>query len=227
MPGISFPAIEDACREKRDCEKDFFRWSTNLSKSLPSGKGITGISIVVFEGRIIEVYRLCYEQSPPKKRERVLRDFAAHFPHVIFEARWLSELVRKSHHSGFGEASFQSKLFAAIANGLRSAATATRYDRRKRALKLDAARMFRSKLSQELNCWDRTLQRSLAPQEKWIREYAAKKIRELARKYPQVKQRSQGKLLTLLEGGKLYEASLLITELTFRVRRRDLQKRQG
>ena len=198
--------------------------STNLYRSLPSGEEIPGISMVVFEVRVMEVYRLCYQQSPEDKREKILRDFAAHFPHLIFEAKWLHELVRKSHHYGFGAGSVQSKLFLSVANGLRSTASGTRYGRQTRALKLHAARMVRFKLWEELDSWNRTLQRDLDPSREWIHERASEKTRELTKETPRLN-RVQGQLLRLLQDGKLYDASVLVTALIFGVRQRDLQQR--
>ena len=226
MSEISFPTIEDACREKRDLEKDFFGWSTNLYKSLPSFEEIRGISMVVFEARIIEIYRICYEQSPPNKREKVLRDFAAHFPHLIFEAKWLHELVRKAHHYGVGAGSVQSKLLLSLATGLRSAASGTRYGRQSRGLKLYGARMARFRFYEELDSWNRTLQRNLDPSTDWIHERAFEKTRELTKESPQLN-RVQEQLLRLLQDGKLYDASVLVTAHIFGVRQRDLQQRQG
>jgi hypothetical protein len=224
---ISFSTIKDACREKRNLEKDFFRWSTNLYKSLPSFEEIPGISMVVFEARTIEIYRLCYEQSPQNKREKVLRDFAAHFPHLIFEAKWLHELVRKSHHYGVGTGSFQGKLLLSLANGLRSAASDTRYGRQTRAVKLRAARMARFSIYEELDSWNKTLERDLHHSTEWIHERAADKTRELIEKHPRLKQRFQAQLLSLLQDGKLYDTSVFVTAHLFGVRQRDLQRRQG
>jgi hypothetical protein len=224
---ISFPTIGNAYREKRDLEKDFSRWSTNLYKSLPSFQEIPGISMAVFEARTIEIYRLCYEQSPQNKREKVLRDFAAHFPHLIFEAGWLHELVRKSHHYGVGAGTFQGKLLLSLATGLRSAASGTRYGRQTRALKLQAARMARFRISKELQAWDRTLKRNLKPSRKWIHEQAAAKTRELVAENTRLGKRAQEQLQQYLHDGSLYEASVLLVATMFGLPPRELQKRLG
>jgi hypothetical protein len=224
MSGISFPKIGAACREKRDLEKDFFRWSENLYKSLPSFQKLPGISMAVFEARVIEIYRLCYEHSPAETRMGILRDFAAHFPHLIFEAKWLNELMRRSHHYGVGAGSFQSRLFLSVATGLRSAASGTRYGRQTRALKLHGARMARLRLYEELDSWNRALERSLDPSREWIDELASAKTQELTKENPRLN-RVREQLLRLLQAGKMYDASVLVIAHIFGIRQRDLEQR--
>jgi hypothetical protein len=226
-----FPPITDASREKRQLEKDFFGWaeslvrkSGDLNARLNDGRN-GGIPMEVFEARVTEVYRLCYEQSQPQ-RDKVVRDFSAFFPHLIFDAKWLGELVRRSHHYGFGTDTIQGRLFRSMAKGLRSAASGIRYGRQTRAMKLQAAKTIRLRIHRELDAWNRTLQRDLDHPQEWINERAADKTRELVKENPRVK-RFQGRLLILLQDGKLYDSSVLLAAKMFGARERELEKRQG
>ena len=80
--------IQDPLREKSLLEIG----SIKLLAFLSGEKGCTRISAQNLRGRIIEIYRRCYEQFPAK-RESHLRDFVAHFPQLVFEAESLRKLV--------------------------------------------------------------------------------------------------------------------------------------
>lgn len=71
--------------------------------------------------RIIEVYRQCYESADlPSSRLTVVRNFAAHFPDLIFDALWIKRLVKREHPEyGFSKA--PKEMLGQIQNGLQSA----------------------------------------------------------------------------------------------------------
>ena len=56
----------------------------------------------------------------------MLRDLAAHFPQLVFEADWIRELIRStSTTADFSKDGPRSQIFRALANGFRAAAKPT------------------------------------------------------------------------------------------------------
>ena len=176
--------------------------------------------------RIIEVYRQCYESADcTNSRLKAVRDFAGHFPDLIFDAWWIKELVKREHpqHS-FSRA--QSEMLHQIQIGLRSAVgSQPRKSAVQRYFDTAGAQLAKENIQNELSKWNEGLQRDLAHPPEWIAERAAEKVDELVQTFSirglRVKQRLKG----FLEHGHCYEAAVLIASEIFKVPERDLESK--
>lgn len=225
---IQLPPIENPFREKQLLERRSSKWLSELFEklatlgALPPGSGIRGDTI---DARVIEVYRMCYEQSPSAGgREKVVRDFAAHKPLLLFHAKWLQQKIRASYLAGLGPGNAKERLLKSIANGLRSAASNTSYTRALREMALDGSMIARERIKADLNDWDSSLERNVATTD-WIRQQASQKTEELLHAYPRLDNKDGKELLLLLQAGRIYDASVLIAAKTFGVRERNLQSK--
>ena len=176
--------------------------------------------------RILEVYKRCFEESDDDTREKVVRDFVAHFPHLSFDADWLSDLVRRqSALPGIANDSKRKRILLAIANGFRRAAnTKKRQPAIQKSYHLHAARTVQRAFCDELTRWEVGLERPVSTPE-WIAECAASKADELANMYRQLLRGDKRRLTTLLQLGQCYKASVLLASKVFGVRVRDLQRK--
>ncbi len=167
--------------------------------------------------RIVELYRRCYEESAASKQQKVIGDFVASFPDLIFEASWLAKLVK------WEVATRDYRLLRALAGGFRRAAEpGPRLNRSWRDTRVGAARSFRTTLQSELSQWGRGWERKI-PTREWIDEQATEKATELVGTYPCLKPHKQ-RLQRLLSQGKYYDASVFMAGKVFRIRERDLQR---
>ncbi len=216
--------IVDPSREKELLERDPGRFTGELAKGVGGNGRYTTIGL---RARIIEVYRRCHEQSAPRDRATVLRDFAANFPQLTFQAEWTRELVKSIWTtSKFSTAGPRSQMLRALANGFRAAANPTTRQRRlAKMFALEAAREFRANLSKQLDLWETDLKRSEADvKSDWLEQAAKQKAMELVAEYPSAKPFERDILRHLLDQ-RHYDVSILITAKTFSVSARELGRR--
>jgi hypothetical protein len=213
--------IANACHEKRIFEKGEFARKLNPEYY----SGVVAESEDMRHKRIVEVYKRCFEATEPRKRPKVLRDFAAHFPNLVLDADWIKELVRRD----FATSKFSNdsrEVFRAIANGFRSAAsTKPREPAFQKSYKLSSIRLFVDKIQGELEKWNEDLERGISLMAT-IAASATVKAEELAKTYGQLARRDDVRRLTkLLKQGHCYEAAIFIGARVYRVRERDLESR--
>jgi hypothetical protein len=177
--------------------------------------------------RIIEVYRRCYEESPASKQDKVIGDFVALFPALIFEANWLAKLLRwRVASRDYLPNGPTNRLLRALANGFRRAAESSRHrNRHWRHAEVEAARSFRPTLQSRLSEWGRGWERKI-PTPEWINEQAAKKAAELVETHPRLMPHTR-RLQEMLARRKYYDASVFIAAKVFGVRERDLESGQS
>src|SRR6202035_3367907 len=159
--------------------------------------------------RIIEIYRLCYEQCPANA-DSVITDFVAVHPQISLNANWLRELVEtQAGNRDFRPNGPRNRLFRALATGFRRAAKPkARINRSLRDARLEAARCARQEIRKDLEKWDKTLQRSTATED-WIAERAIEKVKELVAGDSKLKSVDK-KLKAFLQKAQLYDAVNLI-----------------
>ena len=215
--------IVDALHEKEILEKGEDARKLNPNHS----SGPVLVSLDVRRKRIIEVYKRCFDESDRFKREKVIRDFAAHFPWLVFDANWLKELVWTQFAlPGYADVG-KKEILLAISNGFRGAAlNKKRGSAFQKSCLLHSVRTVQREFQNELTKWNLGLQRPDSTSA-WIAECAAAKANELANTYRQLSERDKRRLTTLLQKGKgqCYEASVLVASKVFGVRARDLQRK--
>jgi hypothetical protein len=174
--------------------------------------------------RITEIYRLCYEDSDPKKRNKVLREFVVFYPHLVCHAEWVSELVKHDLQMGYCyPGKHTCPVLLTIANGFHSAADTTARARRlHRQGRISAAKEFRKSEYERLTIWDKNLDRVNA-EAFWLAEAARSKADALIKQYPQL-ERWHVSLDQFLVQADLYKASLLIAAEVFSVPERTLDR---
>src|SRR5271165_2674269 len=115
--------IEDALHEKEVFEKGDFAHKLNPKHS--SGPVI--LSDDARRRRIVEVYKRCFQEADLPAGPKVVSDFIAHFPRLIFDADWLKEeLIRVDHtlpDLGDQRKKGKKEILQAIAKGFRRAAS--------------------------------------------------------------------------------------------------------
>lgn len=214
--------IENAFHEKKIFQEGEFARKLNPKYF----SGMIAESENMRRGRIVEVYKRCFEESDPLKRPKVVRDFIAHFPHLAFEADWLKELVRGN--AGFPNVADDGKkqILLAIANGFRSVARSTpREPATRKFYKVSGTRMALRTIQDELLRWNRALERDICPKED-IPALAAEKAEELGKTYGRLIRRDdKQRLAKFLEQGHCYEAAVLVASKVFGVRERDLESK--
>ncbi len=175
--------------------------------------------------RIIDVYRLCYEaRSEQCAREKVIRDFVAHWPRLVFDAVWLKDLIRRFTVTGSTDDSKKGILIA-IANGFRGAASDKKREPAvQKAYRVHAAQRLQNQLNDELKRWESGHERRIAdgkdPQ--WRTDCEAK-VKEIARNYSKVGKREKACLMKMLQEGRCYDASMLVIASVFGIPVRTLQ----
>jgi hypothetical protein len=176
--------------------------------------------------RVLEVYRRCFEEADDHTREKVIGDFVAHFPHLSFDADWLSDLVRaQSALPGVANDSKRKRILLAMAKGFsRAARTKKRQPAIQKFYHLHAARTVQRAFCDELKRWNVDLERSVSDPA-WVAEREASKAKELADTYRQLLLGDKRRLTKLLQQGQCYEASVLVAFKVFGVRARDLQRK--
>jgi hypothetical protein len=221
--------IEDSLREKTLIE------GQGSYRSLYPQAGIIVVSPDCNRRRIIEIYRLSYENSDERSQYKVIRDFIAHFPHLIFEADWLRELFIRHVAQTRPEFSYNStgnKLLRTAIDGFRGAAymrgggdksEIAVFKEQSRKARLSAARFVQHELRNELTKWERSLQRNNATED-WINDRETEKIAELLRKYTKLSP-FERELKKLLHCRHLYKISIVIASKQFGVRARNLEQK--
>ena len=87
--------IQEPLREKHLAEGRSERpWDDYLRSRLPRNKRCH-VLVLDYRNRIDEVYRLCFEQSKPRKSRKILSDFVAYFPSIALSSPWLMPLMRQ------------------------------------------------------------------------------------------------------------------------------------
>ncbi|MBI4455087.1 MAG: hypothetical protein HY644_04225 [Acidobacteria bacterium] len=219
LSDLSSLPIEDPFKEKCLLEEPPNLLLIYLMKKGGSGR----ISAQSFDARVIEIYRLCYEKDPkpPKTRETVVRDFAAHFPHLIFQSSWLRDLIHQWDVTPHGQT---SRILRALANGFRQAATLTAYKRRVKDRTLDLAHLWRAQIQRNLSDWIDVLDLKNADMnDRLITKQVTAKAGEFVKNNPHLK-RHETRLIELLRERNAYDASILITAKLFTVSQRQLQR---
>jgi hypothetical protein len=224
---IRFTRLEDIPIEDASHEKLVFEKGERERKLCP--QRYTGPILVTADARcrrILEVYKRCFEEADDDTREKVIGDFVAHFPHLSFDADWLSDLVRtQSALPGAANESKRTRTLLAMAKGFRRAAnTKKRQPAIQKSYRLHAARTVQRAFCDELTRWKVGLERP-ASTPAWIAERAASKTEELADTYRQLLRSDKQRLTALLQQGHCYEASVLVASRVFNVRERDLQQK--
>jgi hypothetical protein len=214
--------IADPWREKKMFEKGEFARKLNPDYA--------GAIIAQDEDtnriRIIEANRQCFESAHSTgSRLKVVRDFAAHFPDLLFDAYWIKELVRReSVENRFSKA--QKEVLDAILTGLRSA---VKSQPGKSAVRkyfdIAGAQAAKENIQNELSKWNEDFQRDLAHPPEWVAERAAEKADVLIQTYGIQGPRAQQRLTELLKQGHCYKAAVLITSEVFNVSERDLESK--
>src|ERR1035437_4070994 len=212
--------IENAFHEKRIFEKGEFERKLN-PKYFPC---TVIVSDEVSRARITEVFKLCFQEAAPSKRLKVLRDFVAHFPHLVFDADWIKELFRRDSAVSSLSNDDKKEMFRALANGFRSAARGnSREPAVRESYRISGARMVERTIQDQILKWNEALDRPLStPEEIAVR--ATEKADEFVKTYP-MRLYDKQRLKKFLEKGHCYEAAVLITSKVFGVRERDLESR--
>lgn len=213
--------IMDAFHEKKVLEKG--EDARKLDPKHSSGPVL--VSPDVRRKRIIEVYKRCFDESDKLKREKIIRDFAAHFPWLFFDAHWLKELVWTQFAlPGYAD-DRKKEVLLAIANGFRGAANNKKCEPAiQKSYRLHGARIVQRKLYDELTKWNEGLQRSISTKA-CIAKCAAAKADELANTYQRLLRGDKQRLATLLQHRRCYKASVFVASRVFGVRARDLQQK--
>ena len=241
----SFPGIpiDDPEQERRALERR--GWAGHY-RYLVKTTGCPGFEFGPGEyaERISEVYRRCFEpeNDDPSKAGlgrgnlKVLSDFAAHCPHLIFHAEWIRTLMDFK--------AWDTDILRTLANGFRAAARLPL--NQVRISRLDAARIAFSsnsrgsiaqdlreaiegidldvlKRAKRLKAAGKELPRNLDESARIVREGIKTAAQHLAARYPLIES-SRADLISYLERGQLYQARLLIVSRLFHVSARALQR---
>jgi hypothetical protein len=195
--------------------------------------------------RISEIYRRCFEPENDDRSKAglgrgklsVLRDFAAHFPHLISKVPWVCNLM------AFRAA--DPDVLRALANGFRRAASLASL--RFRQGRLEAARIALSKdvgtvdwelrqivesidlpvlkIARSREMAQRKLRPAVAESARASRAQLDEAVRNMIEKYPSLAPDKKN-LTRLLEHGNVYEAKILIISKLFQVSPRTLQRKK-
>lgn len=220
MSDLMLQPILHPFRERRLLERD----PSCLTLELAARVGAEGMyTRTDLRARIIEVYRRCHEESAPGKRPAVLRDLAAHFPGLVFQAEWTRELIRIALATAdFSKNGPRSRILRALASGFRVAASAATRQKRFRTFSIEVAKAERGTLSRTLDQWKKQLRMGDATPD-WLHEKAIQKAGELVAAYPAAKP-SLVEIEQLLQKGHCYDASVLIVARAFNVSERALER---
>ena len=207
--------IADALHEKVVFEAGDFERKLNARRE----PEIVVISAEARNARIVEVYRRCLEEAVNNDRLAVVRDFFAHFPHLVCDAAWLKPLLQKSTET------HRKEILTAMANGLKAAARRRTNSAVQESYRIKGARAAMGTIQDELSRWNEGLQRAISTHAE-VELASSKKAGEFARIYG-LGAIERRRLQKMLGAGQCYKAAILLTAKAFRVRQRDLQTRSG
>jgi len=221
--------VEDPFHEKSLLQKDANRWILALVEKVRKRDGLPAKSALGFtpeslRKRICDVYRLCYERSVETSQTKIVYDFAAFFPDLIFCAKWFIRLLQAPAVEDNG--TLKKKLFLALSKGFRRAASTVGSSKQLFTGRVEAAKIFRSsEIVPHLRKWELRLDRkhSNSRDTDWLGARTASEVDALIVKYPALKP-CRRHLTDLLLVGKLYEASVLISATVFRVPAHQLER---
>jgi hypothetical protein len=224
VPTLHCVPIEDCFTEKRFIEAG--EWNEYYLHLYGHSSLVDGlprkISQKALNARIVEVYRFCYRASADAKRERVLASFVAHFPDLIWNADWFTQLARKLAKTGTsGRNSRRARLYRAIANGFKKAADSKPGDPSTPKCLFWLARMLCDELRLRLSEWKESNDWTHASPEA-RKGSAGEKAAALSREYPALAPCVE-RLANYLEKGQLYRASTFIFSREYGIPERDLQ----
>jgi hypothetical protein len=213
--------IADPWREKKMFEKGEFARKLNPDY----GGAVIAQDEDGNRRRIIEVYRQCFESSDSTgSRLKVIRDFAAYFPDLLFDAYWIKEFIRReSVEIRFSKA--QKEVLDAILTGLRAVKSPSGKSAVQKYFDIAGAQKARQNIQDQLSKWNECFQRDLAHPQEWIAERVAEKADELVQTYSIRGARAKQRLKGFLELGHCYEAATLIASERFKVPERDLESK--
>lgn len=138
-------------------------------------RDVLAINPEEIEKRIVEVYRLCFEQATNRKQMEVVRDFVAFHPHLALHSEWLISLLqRQTRFLDFNENSPRNRLLRAWADGWQRAANPGRIQRAVTLFsRLRVAREYR----REMQATVKELMKEADRQDKaWISEQVKKLV---------------------------------------------------
>ena len=198
--------IDDPWEEKKIIEQRKAPYSQYLIRKLGAKE------IVFTEGsvhtRIREVYRRCFE-SRNKNDMKVIRDFVAFHPRLVFETPWLAALVRE--HTIFDEpwkGSYRERLLRALQNGFKGAAGSAPIRKRWRADWVESQKFLMNAFEEQLrqaykeNEWNLNIP-------EWQKSEVPRKVHELVNQHPVLEKVSK-KLKKHLQHRQFRDAALLI-----------------
>lgn len=187
---------------------------------------------------ISEIYRRCFaldgndalKQALRPSSLKVLSDFAAHFPHIIFTARWVADLMAfmgrrkglvRALAQGFRRASERRRPYRtpdSIAMELRATEYArgmvhAQLNELKQGIDLSVMRLARDRSAPQ------NVKSTAIPSKNRIADFIA----QLAATHPVLKP-SRQRLAHLLETGKFYDAENLVLSRLFGVPLRKLER---
>jgi hypothetical protein len=176
--------IDDPPEEKKVIEGRKIPYGLYLA-----GKTVTGSlgwTEECVNNRIREGYRRCFE-STGKEDMKVIRDFVAFHPGLVFETPWLAALVRE--HTIFGEprkGSYRERLLRALQNGFKGAAGSAPIRKRWRAGRVEGQKFL-------MNAFEGQIRQAYKENEwnlnipEWQKSEVPRKVDELVNQYPILK----------------------------------------
>jgi hypothetical protein len=168
--------------------------------------------------RICNIYKLCFEQSPDKKKQKIISDFGAHFPQLILSCPWLADLVRS--HKADPRHRYVSIVIEGAALGLRRAAQSTPQERRaEKRTRLVIARGCQRELRRDLKTF---VDNQKGVTEEWAEEHLSEKMKDLKKRFPELSLVSD-KIADHLRHGLAYKASIIAAAAIYDMRERDLE----
>jgi hypothetical protein len=209
-------------------EKEMFEKGEDARKLNPEHcSGPVVVSGDARNRRIVEVYRMCYQAPSKLSRLKVISDFIAHFPHLIFDAAWLKdELTREDYALPDLGNKNKRELLRAISNGFRSATGRTEHKSAlQKSYAVTGARMAMENFQRDLLKWNDALERGICLDED-IQIEVDRKANELIDSHWKLGKPDKQRLKRLLVNGQCYKAALYITSKVFGVRARDLQMKR-
>jgi hypothetical protein len=216
IPNLADVPISDPFAEKMAIEEE--RWLPYLASLAKTSKGF--MTQESKRARIVEVYRLCFEES---RDPLVLRHFVTHFPGLIFEATWFANLVKRAAmRFDLNQNAERNRIFRAISYGFRAASKPETLNSRSiKRMRLGGANLVRRRISQELSSWYKDLKLSDADRG-WREKEIEKKAADLVKEIPKL-QAHVMKLRSFLRRRRFYDAAVFCASQAFGVRVRTLE----
>lgn len=215
--------IEDPSEEKNIIERRKIPYSLYLILKL--GAKSMGYTEKSVHNRIREVYRLCFD-AKGKEDMKVINDFVAFHPDLVFDTPWLVEVVH--NHTVFdepGQSSYRTRLLQASGYGFKRAAGNPSKRRWQKASWIDSQRELLKSFEQMLKQFYKSGDWNLYLSE-WKEVAVPKKADDLIRQYPVLKKCS-GKLKEHLRRRQFRKAALLIVSTLWGVGKRNLDGKSG